>query len=59
MKQMIPEKYADLLDKPAFGNLGTLMWKLPKTERTTTSTNSQRSILEIQFTLSGNPVKCG
>jgi len=25
MKQVIPEKYADLLDKPAFGNLGTLM----------------------------------
>src|SRR5881394_2651500 len=25
MKQVIPERYADLLDKPAFGNLGTLM----------------------------------
>src|SRR6201987_2764110 len=25
MAQAIPEKYADLLEKPAFGNLGTLM----------------------------------
>jgi PPOX class probable F420-dependent enzyme len=25
MSQVIPEKYADLLEKPAFGNLGTLM----------------------------------
>jgi PPOX class probable F420-dependent enzyme len=25
MSQPIPEKYADLLEKPAFGNLGTLM----------------------------------
>ena len=25
MSQAIPEKYADLLEKPAFGNLGTLM----------------------------------
>src|SRR6267143_190033 len=25
MSQMIPENYADLLEKPAFGNLGTLM----------------------------------
>jgi len=25
MSQMIPEKYMDLLEKPAFGNLGTLM----------------------------------
>ena len=25
MPQAIPEKYADLFDKPAFGNLGTLM----------------------------------
>jgi PPOX class probable F420-dependent enzyme len=25
MPQTIPEKYADLLDKPAFGSLGTLM----------------------------------
>jgi len=25
MWQVIPEKYADLLEKPAFGNLGTLM----------------------------------
>ena len=25
MPQAIPEKYADLLDKPAFGSLGTLM----------------------------------
>jgi len=25
MTQIIPEKYADLFEKPAFGNLGTLM----------------------------------
>ena len=25
MSQVIPENYADLLEKPAFGNLGTLM----------------------------------
>jgi PPOX class probable F420-dependent enzyme len=25
MPEVIPEKYADLLEKPAFGNLGTLM----------------------------------
>jgi PPOX class probable F420-dependent enzyme len=25
MSQVIPEKYQDLLEKPAFGNLGTLM----------------------------------
>src|ERR1700704_3245421 len=25
MSQVIPEKYADLLEKPAFGNLGTLI----------------------------------
>src|SRR6266446_3274126 len=25
MSQLIPESYADLLEKPAFGNLGTLM----------------------------------
>src|SRR6202158_150564 len=25
MNQVIPENYADLLEKPAFGNLGTLM----------------------------------
>lgn len=25
MSQVIPDNYADLLDKPAFGNLGTLM----------------------------------
>ena len=25
MPQVIPEKYADLFEKPAFGNLGTLM----------------------------------
>src|SRR6266404_5903219 len=25
MSQMIPEKYTDLLEKPAFGHLGTLM----------------------------------
>src|SRR5215470_13416487 len=25
MPPIIPEKYADLLEKPAFGNLGTLM----------------------------------
>lgn len=25
MNQIIPEKYLDLLEKPAFGNLGTLM----------------------------------
>lgn len=25
MSQVIPDKYADLLEKPAFGNLGTLM----------------------------------
>src|SRR3981081_2062032 len=25
MSQLIPENYADLLEKPAFGNLGTLM----------------------------------
>ena len=25
MSQVIPEKYLDLLEKPAFGNLGTLM----------------------------------
>ena len=25
MSEAIPEKYADLLEKPAFGNLGTLM----------------------------------